>query len=134
MAPLTAFQSRRTGGVTFVAPSGGETSCGGVVAQFWLFLIENLATFERVPGHSSKAASTNQATLPGGRRLVAEVSPVFSMSWNAPPSSDANTRYSSAFSTALQTSVTGELMFAAPSAGATSAGASPPQFVLPVLT
>src|SRR5438067_8521216 len=105
MALLTGSQSRRTGGVTFAAPSGGATSCGGAVGQFWPCLIVNFATAERGPGHSSETASTNHATRPGGSRLVVEVSEGFSMILNSPPSSDAKTRCSSALAAALQTSV-----------------------------
>src|SRR5207237_10832410 len=134
MALLTGSQSRRTGGVTLAAPSGGATSCGGAVGQFWLCLIVNFATAERVPGHSSETASTNQATRPGGSRFVVEVSPLFSMILKSPPSSDAKTRYASALAAALQASVTGAETFVAPSAGETVIGASPLQLLTPLLT
>src|ERR1043165_3088775 len=94
----------------------------------------NLATFERVPGHSSETASTTHEISPGGSAFVVEVSLVLSMSTNAPPLSDAKTRYSWALATALQTSVTGEATFAAPSAGETIIGASPLHVAAPVAT
>src|SRR5947209_14558598 len=134
MAPLTGSQSSRTCPEAVVLRSAGETSCGAAVGQFELLRIVNFATGECIDGHSSRSASTLQATTPGGRVLVIEVSLVLAMSFTSPPSSDANTRYSSAPLTGLHVSVTGEATFVAPSAGAMTCGASPAQVAEPCTT
>ncbi len=108
MAPLTALQAKRTGEVRFFAPSAGARSVGPSAGQFCDRATVKLWVEERSEGHPSKTASTCQLTTLGGSVPLTDVSVVLAITLVSPPSNEACTRYSVAFGTALQESVTGE--------------------------
>src|SRR5712691_8127291 len=108
MALLTAVQAKRTGEVRFFDPSAGARSVGPSVGQFCDRATVKFLVGERSEGQPSKTASTCQLTALGGSVPVIDVSVVLAITFVSPPSNEAWTRYSVAFGTELQESVTGE--------------------------
>src|SRR5688500_12866674 len=123
IAPLTGFQAKSAGEATFVALLAGDTSSAPSLLQFCDSAMVNSARPENVDAHSSKTASIPQITLPGGNVRVSCVSSVTPMSCGSGSSIDAITRYFSAFSTPVQTNVTGDVV-TVPCDGVTMAGSS----------